>query len=40
LFYKDELIAVAGLWISRKFAAKGNEEGWVVEIESMESRED
>jgi len=40
LFYKDELIAVAGLWVSRKFAARDSQDGWVVEIERLESSED
>jgi tRNA(Ile)-lysidine synthase len=37
LYYKDELVAVAGLWIAKKYAASGNESGWVIEIQNQKA---
>ena len=30
LYYRDELIAVIGLWLCKHYAVAGNEHGWVV----------
>jgi tRNA(Ile)-lysidine synthase len=35
LYYKDELVAVAGIWVATKYAAKGNEAGWVIELQGL-----
>jgi tRNA(Ile)-lysidine synthase len=35
LYFKDELIAVIGLWVCKKYAVDDNEEGWVVDIEEF-----
>ena len=37
LYYHDQLVAVAGIWIAKKYAAGGNEAGWVVEIQGLKS---
>jgi tRNA(Ile)-lysidine synthase len=37
LYYKDELVAVAGLWMAKKFSVKGSEAGWRIEVEPLES---
>jgi len=38
LYYKEELVAVAGLWIAKKYTVKEKEDGWLVEIESLDPR--
>lgn len=40
LYFKDELIAVVGLWISKKYAVQTNEDGWLVEVESLISEDE
>lgn len=38
LYFKDELIAVVGFWISKQHSVVGNEAGWVVDIENIDSK--
>jgi tRNA(Ile)-lysidine synthase len=35
LYFKDELIAVIGLWVAKKYSVSGDEEGWLVDIEVL-----
>jgi len=35
VYYKDELVAVAGIWVAKKYAAKGKEPGWVIERQEL-----
>ena len=35
VYYKDELIAVVGLWIGKQYAVSADEEGWLIGVESM-----
>ena len=35
LYFNDELIAVVGLWISKKYAVNENEEGWLINVERL-----
>ena len=35
VYFKDELIAVVGLWIGKQYAVSADEEGWLIEVESM-----
>ncbi|MBL4712825.1 MAG: tRNA lysidine(34) synthetase TilS [Gammaproteobacteria bacterium] len=34
VYYKDALIAVAGLWVCKQHSVRADEEGWVVELDS------
>lgn len=36
LYFNDELIAVIGFWVAKKYAVKENETGWLIEIESLD----
>lgn len=35
VYFKDELIAVVGLWIGKQYAVSADEEGWLIGVESM-----
>jgi tRNA(Ile)-lysidine synthase len=35
VYYKNELIAVVGLWICKQYAVSGEEEGWLIGVESL-----
>lgn len=35
VYFKDELIAVAGLWVSQKYAVAEGETGWDIVVESL-----
>jgi len=35
LYFKDELIAVIGLWVSKQYAVDEGEEGWLTEVEKL-----
>lgn len=35
LYFKNELIAVIGLWISKPHAVSGEEEGWVIDVDTL-----
>jgi tRNA(Ile)-lysidine synthase len=39
LYFKDELIAVIGLWVSKKYAVSESETGWLIAIENLEYSE-
>lgn len=36
LYFKDELIAVIGLWVSKKYAVANNKAGWIVRAENLD----
>ena len=33
IYFGDELIAVGGLWVCKKYSVSGEEEGWLVDID-------
>ena len=35
VYFKDELIAVVGLWVCKQYAVSGDEEGWLIAVESL-----
>jgi len=35
VYFKDELIAVVGLWVSKQHAVGDEEEGWVIDVEAL-----
>ena len=35
VYFKDELIAVAGLWVCKQYAVSGDDEGWLIEVENL-----
>ncbi len=35
VYYKDELIAVVGLWVCKQYAVSDDEEGWLVDVDVL-----
>ena len=35
VYFKDDLIAVGGLWVSKRFSVGDGESGWVIGVEAM-----
>ena len=35
VYFKDELIAVVGLWVCKQYAVSGDEEGWLIGVEGL-----
>ena len=35
VYFKDELIAVVGLWVSKQYAVSDDEEGWLVDVDVL-----
>jgi tRNA(Ile)-lysidine synthase len=35
VYFKDELIAVVGLWVCKQYAVSGDEEGWLIDVEVL-----
>ena len=35
IYFKDELIAVVGLWVCKQYAVSGDEEGWLVDVDVL-----
>ena len=35
VYFKDELIAVVGLWVGKQYAVSADEEGWLIEAEGL-----
>ncbi len=35
VYFKDELIAVAGLWVCKQYAVSDDEEGWLVDVDVL-----
>ena len=35
VYFKDELIAVAGLWVGKQYAVSGDEQGWLIGVDVL-----
>ena len=35
VYFKDELIAVVGLWVCKQYAVSGDEEGWLIGVDRL-----